>query len=92
MQNSINITFTTQCSAQWNKGRKFDPNLHVCVYVIVCMYVYVYPFMHVPLNSAELCMVEKQIGSNEVAAAALPLPLPQLRCPAESLLSSSQIN
>lgn len=45
MQNSINIAFTTQCSAQWNKGRKFDPNLHVCVYVIVCMYVYVCTYL-----------------------------------------------
>lgn len=40
----------------------------------VCVYACVHVFMHVPLNSAELCMVEKQIGSNEVAAVALPLP------------------
>lgn len=42
--------------------------------VCMCVYACVHVFMHVPLNSAELCMVEKQIGSNEVAAVALPLP------------------
>lgn len=74
-----------------------DANLipiYMCVYVSECKYVCVCVnvFMHVPLNSAELCMVEKQIGSNEVAAAALPLPLPQSLPGLESLLSSSQIN
>lgn len=70
--------------------------IYMCLYVSECKYVCVcvHVFMHVPLNSAELCMVEKQIGSNEVAAAALPLslPLPQSLPGLESLLSSSQIN
>lgn len=68
--------------------------IYMCVCMQVCVCVCVHVFMHVPLNSAELCMVEKQIGSNEVAAAALPLslPLPQSLPGLESLLSSSQIN